>query len=148
MIICFCIVLLQLKDWLAILTTLEVVFCLPEKIDDWPMEVLHGRFFGGKEKVVGKCATKHLLWDFWRKRISRCLKISLFLVVLSEFYSNTMPLDGLQIIQISFVVTAFLGWFCGERQSLPIALRFLLGSVEVYTLSFLIKEIITITEWK
>lgn len=105
------------------------------------MELLHGMFFDGKGKALWKCATKSLLWDLWRKRISQCLNISLSLVVPSEFYSNTKPLDGLQIIQILF------GWLCGEGQSLPIALRFLLGSVEVYKLPFLPKKIITVIEW-
>ena len=61
---------------------------LINKIDDWLMEKLNKRFFGGKKQVYWRDAALFLHWDLWKQRNSRVSKISFFFLGLLLLVKN------------------------------------------------------------
>jgi len=59
------------KGWSLSFEIFGLACFLPKKIDDWMMEGLDFPVYGGKGKILWKCASCSFLWCLWKERNSR-----------------------------------------------------------------------------
>lgn len=62
------------KGQQPIFNVFGVDYYFPKNINDWLMEVLNGRVFGGKGKVLWRCDMPSFLQSLWKERNSQVLK--------------------------------------------------------------------------